>query len=268
MAGGCGSPRPSHDDHQPQMHPAPSGFQAGRGSNGPRFERAEVRTEHGSSEPGIRTGRGFGRAGDSDGPGIRAERGFERAGDSDGTGARTDRSSGQAGLSRERHLQRLASGFKRTGGGRSIVSSLGQGQARHGRRYAARVRQSRVRRSSPVTCPPPAAGVRARHGERLDDVARYPGCSRRSGSRGRAGGPGLDLHLDPTSDAGRVGRALEEALREAMRSGRLAAGVSLPGSRSLAADLDLSRARWCGGHRPVGTSRLKTPTTIIATPRA
>jgi GntR family transcriptional regulator / MocR family aminotransferase len=55
------------------------------------------------------------------------------------------------------------------------------------------------------------------------------------------GGSGLDLHLDLTRDAGGVGRALEEALREAMRSGRLAAGVSLPGTRSLATDLGLSR---------------------------
>jgi GntR family transcriptional regulator/MocR family aminotransferase len=58
---------------------------------------------------------------------------------------------------------------------------------------------------------------------------------------GGRGGSGLDLHLDLSRDAGGVGRALEEALREAMRSGRLAAGVSLPGSRSLAADLGLSR---------------------------
>jgi GntR family transcriptional regulator/MocR family aminotransferase len=57
---------------------------------------------------------------------------------------------------------------------------------------------------------------------------------------GRAGS-GLDLHLELTKDAGGVGRALEAALREAMRSGRLAAGVLLPGSRSLAADLGLSR---------------------------
>jgi DNA-binding transcriptional MocR family regulator len=55
------------------------------------------------------------------------------------------------------------------------------------------------------------------------------------------GGSGLDLHLDLTKDAGGIGRALETALREAMRSGRLAAGVPLPGSRSLAADLGLSR---------------------------
>jgi GntR family transcriptional regulator / MocR family aminotransferase len=52
---------------------------------------------------------------------------------------------------------------------------------------------------------------------------------------------GLDLHLDLAKEAGGVGRALETALREAVRSGRLAAGARLPGSRSLAADLGLSR---------------------------
>jgi GntR family transcriptional regulator/MocR family aminotransferase len=48
---------------------------------------------------------------------------------------------------------------------------------------------------------------------------------------------GLDLHLGVDKGAGFVGRALETALREAIRSGRLHAGVRLPGSRSLAADL-------------------------------
>jgi GntR family transcriptional regulator/MocR family aminotransferase len=38
-----------------------------------------------------------------------------------------------------------------------------------------------------------------------------------------------------------VGRALEAALREAIRSGRLHSGARLPGSRSLAADLGISR---------------------------
>jgi GntR family transcriptional regulator/MocR family aminotransferase len=58
---------------------------------------------------------------------------------------------------------------------------------------------------------------------------------------GDEGGSGLDLHLDLAEDSGGVGRALEMALREAIRSGRLAAGVRLPGSRSLAADMGLSR---------------------------
>ncbi|WP_308282637.1 MocR-like pyridoxine biosynthesis transcription factor PdxR [Pseudonocardia nigra] len=51
---------------------------------------------------------------------------------------------------------------------------------------------------------------------------------------------GLDLHLDLHAGDGRQ-RALEMALREAVRSGRLRAGTRLPGSRSLAADLGLSR---------------------------
>jgi GntR family transcriptional regulator / MocR family aminotransferase len=51
---------------------------------------------------------------------------------------------------------------------------------------------------------------------------------------------GLDLHLDVGEGRGR-GRALEAALRDAVRSGRLAPGTRLPGSRSLAADLGLSR---------------------------
>jgi GntR family transcriptional regulator/MocR family aminotransferase len=52
---------------------------------------------------------------------------------------------------------------------------------------------------------------------------------------------GLDLHLGVDKAAGFVERALETALREAIRSGRLHAGTRLPGSRSLAADLGISR---------------------------
>jgi DNA-binding transcriptional MocR family regulator len=52
---------------------------------------------------------------------------------------------------------------------------------------------------------------------------------------------GLDLHLGVDKAAGFVGRALETALREAIRSGRLHPGAPLPGSRSLAADLGISR---------------------------
>jgi len=52
---------------------------------------------------------------------------------------------------------------------------------------------------------------------------------------------GLDLHLGVDKGAGFVGRALETSLREAIRSGRLHAGARLPGSRSLAADLGISR---------------------------
>src|SRR5437773_680357 len=52
---------------------------------------------------------------------------------------------------------------------------------------------------------------------------------------------GLDLHLGVDKAAGFVGRGLEAALREAIRSGRLHPGARLPGSRSLAADLGISR---------------------------
>jgi GntR family transcriptional regulator / MocR family aminotransferase len=51
---------------------------------------------------------------------------------------------------------------------------------------------------------------------------------------------GLDLHLDVGEGRG-CGRALEAALRDAVRSGRLTPGTRLPGTRSLAADLGLSR---------------------------
>ena len=50
----------------------------------------------------------------------------------------------------------------------------------------------------------------------------------------------VDLHLavDPASGR-RVG--LEQALREAIRDGRLAAGTRLPSTRTLAAELGLAR---------------------------
>src|SRR5579863_1285080 len=50
---------------------------------------------------------------------------------------------------------------------------------------------------------------------------------------------GVDLHLDLRGS--RVRRALESALREAVRRGRLRPGTRLPSSRSLAADLGLAR---------------------------
>lgn len=50
---------------------------------------------------------------------------------------------------------------------------------------------------------------------------------------------GVDLHLDPTGPAVRKG--LTSALREAVRTGRLAQGTRLPSSRSLAADLGIAR---------------------------
>ncbi|WP_143569354.1 GntR family transcriptional regulator, partial [Streptomyces acidiscabies] len=44
-----------------------------------------------------------------------------------------------------------------------------------------------------------------------------------------------------TAPARTRGRAVQEALREAIRAGRLAAGTRLPSSRDLAADLGVSR---------------------------
>ncbi|TDE37172.1 PLP-dependent aminotransferase family protein [Nonomuraea mesophila] len=55
----------------------------------------------------------------------------------------------------------------------------------------------------------------------------------------------LDLHLHGQRDGRRgrgvLGRSLESALRDGVRSGRLPPGTRLPGSRSLAADLGVSR---------------------------
>jgi GntR family transcriptional regulator/MocR family aminotransferase len=50
---------------------------------------------------------------------------------------------------------------------------------------------------------------------------------------------GVDLHLEPTGPGLR--RGLTDALREAVRTGRLAPGTRLPSSRSLAADLGVAR---------------------------
>jgi len=55
----------------------------------------------------------------------------------------------------------------------------------------------------------------------------------------RATSAGLDLHLEVSGSRVRAG--LEAALREAVRSGRLAAGTSLPSSRALARDLRVAR---------------------------
>ena len=50
---------------------------------------------------------------------------------------------------------------------------------------------------------------------------------------------GLDLHLD--RPGGRVRDGVMEAIRDAIRSGRLAPGIQLPSSRALAADLAVAR---------------------------
>jgi GntR family transcriptional regulator/MocR family aminotransferase len=51
---------------------------------------------------------------------------------------------------------------------------------------------------------------------------------------------GIDLHLDLTGPGG-LRAGLMDALREAVRTGRLAPGARLPSSRSLAADLGIAR---------------------------
>ena len=50
---------------------------------------------------------------------------------------------------------------------------------------------------------------------------------------------GLELHLDVSGT--RVRSRLEAALRDAIRSGRLAEGARLPSSRTLASDLGIAR---------------------------
>jgi GntR family transcriptional regulator / MocR family aminotransferase len=50
---------------------------------------------------------------------------------------------------------------------------------------------------------------------------------------------GVDLHLEPAGPG--VRRGLTDALREAVRTGRLGPGTRLPSSRSLAADLGVAR---------------------------
>lgn len=50
---------------------------------------------------------------------------------------------------------------------------------------------------------------------------------------------GVDLHLEPTGP--HLRRGLTDALRDAVRSGRLPPGTRLPSSRSLAADLGIAR---------------------------
>jgi len=58
-------------------------------------------------------------------------------------------------------------------------------------------------------------------------------------SAGEAGRASVDLHLELSGTRVRLG--LENALRDAVRSGRLGPGTRLPSSRALAADLGLAR---------------------------
>jgi GntR family transcriptional regulator/MocR family aminotransferase len=76
---------------------------------------------------------------------------------------------------------------------------------------------------------------------------------------------GLDLHLALTGTGGRRA-AIEEALRAAVRDGRLTAGMQLPSTRALARDLAVARGTvtdaydqlvaegWLVAHRGSGTS--------------
>ncbi|WP_086732987.1 PLP-dependent aminotransferase family protein [Streptomyces glaucescens] len=57
---------------------------------------------------------------------------------------------------------------------------------------------------------------------------------------------GIDLHLQPAG--GGVRRGLTVALRDAVRTGRLAPGTRLPSSRSLATDLGLARNTVAGAY--------------------
>ncbi|MBV1935382.1 PLP-dependent aminotransferase family protein [Streptomyces sp. BV286] len=52
---------------------------------------------------------------------------------------------------------------------------------------------------------------------------------------------GVDLHVDLSRTGSGLRRGLTDALREAVRGGRLAPGTRLPSSRSLAADLGIAR---------------------------
>jgi GntR family transcriptional regulator/MocR family aminotransferase len=64
--------------------------------------------------------------------------------------------------------------------------------------------------------------------------------TRTNSSTGSLAGTGVDLHLELSGTRLRAG--LTEALREAVRSGRLAPGTRLPASRALAADLGIARS--------------------------
>jgi GntR family transcriptional regulator/MocR family aminotransferase len=81
----------------------------------------------------------------------------------------------------------------------------------------------------------------------------------------------LLLPADGRPVAGGRGRRLESALREAVRGGRLAAGVRLPSSRDLAAQLGVARGTVTAAYGQLVaegylTSRRGSGTTIAATP--
>ncbi|MFF1379865.1 PLP-dependent aminotransferase family protein [Streptomyces sp. NPDC058308] len=95
---------------------------------------------------------------------------------------------------------------------------------------------------------------------------------------------GVDLHLETGGDASRHGvrKGLTDALRAAVRSGRLTPGTRLPSSRSLAVDLGIARNTvadayadlvaegWLTARQGSGTrvaERVVTPPVRPATPR-
>jgi GntR family transcriptional regulator / MocR family aminotransferase len=61
---------------------------------------------------------------------------------------------------------------------------------------------------------------------------------------------GVDLHLDPAPASGRRS-GLEQALRDAIRTGRLAPHTRMPATRKLAAELGLPRGDGAGEIPPV-----------------
>jgi GntR family transcriptional regulator / MocR family aminotransferase len=89
---------------------------------------------------------------------------------------------------------------------------------------------------------------------------------------------GVDLHVAVTPTRVRAG--LEDALRDAVRTGRLAAGTRLPSSRQLAADLGLARNTvaeaygqlvaegWLVARQGSGTSVTGRASTVGERPRA
>src|SRR6185295_892342 len=68
----------------------------------------------------------------------------------------------------------------------------------------------------------------------MDEIADVAGIG-----AARSSVAGLDLHLDRVG--GRVRDSVMEAVRGAIRSGRLVPGTRLPSSRALAADLGVAR---------------------------
>jgi GntR family transcriptional regulator / MocR family aminotransferase len=87
----------------------------------------------------------------------------------------------------------------------------------------------------------------------------------------------VELHLPPLPGAG-LRAALEEALRDAIRSGRLTRGTPLPSTRALARDLGLSRGTvlgayaqlaaegWIAGRRGAGTVVAVDAATVTPAP--